>query len=150
MPSGIEDLEGYAVRAANEAVKYDKQGLKTKAIERYDEAIRLLMKLAEFVESPEIRTIYLEKAQKYRRRVEALKSNVDVAYAATATFHDLSTQLLPVRTRYPSAQDSHTHPFPLLPFRRIRLKGPIPASSPHPLTTAAQTARCNSTQERPV
>jgi SpoVK/Ycf46/Vps4 family AAA+-type ATPase len=93
MPSGIEDLEGYAVRAANEAVKYDKQGLKTKAIERYDEAIRLLMKLAEFVESPEIRTIYLEKAQKYRRRVEALKSNVDVAYAAgsgqDAVFDDL-------------------------------------------------------------
>lgn len=98
MPSGIEDLEGYAVQAANEAVNYDKQGLKTKAIERYDEAIRLLMKLAEFVESPEIRTIYIDKAHKYRKRVEALKSNVDVAYA-TGSGQDTVFEDLVVKER---------------------------------------------------
>lgn len=84
MSTGLEDLESYASQAANEAVKYDKEGVRSKAIEKYEETVRLLTKLAEFVESPEIRDVYLTKAQKYMKRMETLKSNVDVTYATNA------------------------------------------------------------------
>lgn len=93
MPSGTEELEGYAMSAASEAVNYDKQGLKTRAVEKYNEAIRLLMELADIVDNTAIKNIYLEKAHKYKKRVEFLNSNMGVSYATgsgqDAVFDDL-------------------------------------------------------------
>jgi len=68
-----QELERLAADKAREAVQLDSQGLRSRAIARYQEAIELLLKLQSFCENPRIRQVYLDNAEKYQARIQQLR-----------------------------------------------------------------------------
>lgn len=68
-----QELEKLAADRAKEAVQLDSQGLRSRAIARYQEAIDLLLKLQSFCESPRIRQVYLDNAERYQARIQQLR-----------------------------------------------------------------------------
>jgi SpoVK/Ycf46/Vps4 family AAA+-type ATPase len=68
-----EELEQMAVKYANEAIQFDKQGARNNAISRYDRAIEILLKLcALYPEAPQNK-LYTQHVENFKRRVQELK-----------------------------------------------------------------------------
>jgi SpoVK/Ycf46/Vps4 family AAA+-type ATPase len=68
-----EELEKMAVKYANEAIHYDKQGSQNLAISRYDRTVEILLKLcALYPEAPQTR-LYNKQIASYKHRVQELK-----------------------------------------------------------------------------
>jgi len=68
-----QELERLAADKAKEAVQLDSQGLRSRAIAKYQEAIELLLKLQSFCENPRIKQVYLENAERYQARIQQLR-----------------------------------------------------------------------------
>jgi len=73
--SASQELEQMAVRFLNEAIKFDKQGAKTNALNRYERAVEILLKLcALYPQAPQNR-FFLEQVESCRRRIRELKDS---------------------------------------------------------------------------
>jgi vacuolar protein-sorting-associated protein 4 len=69
-----QELEQRATEMAKEAVKLDRQGSRTAAISKYQQAVQLLYKILELSEDDRIRAVNWEKIKQYQGRIEQLKS----------------------------------------------------------------------------
>ena len=70
--SASEELESLAVRYANEAIQFDKQGSKGMAISRYQRASEVLLKLCSLYPEAPTNKVYMEHIENYRRRIREL------------------------------------------------------------------------------
>ena len=71
--SPSQELEQMAVKSANEATQFDRQGAKGTAISRYERTVEILLRLcALYPEAPQNR-LYMEQVDSCRRRIRALK-----------------------------------------------------------------------------
>lgn len=71
--SASEELEQMAVKYANDAIQYDKQGARSSAVSRYDRAIEILQKLCVLYPEAPQRKLYSRQVENYKRRVQELK-----------------------------------------------------------------------------
>lgn len=72
---GINELEAIAVQKAQFAVKLDQEGKKNEAVEMYQEVVQLFTKIYEMVDNDAMKKAYLELVNRYKKRVEQLKSS---------------------------------------------------------------------------
>lgn len=70
--SASEELESLAVRYANEAIQFDRQGSKGMAISRYQRASEVLLKLCSLYPEAPTNKVYLEHIENFRRRMKEL------------------------------------------------------------------------------
>lgn len=71
--SASEELEQMAVKFANEAIQFDRQGAKTNAISRYERTAEILLKLcALYPEAPQNK-LYMQQIENYKQRIRQLK-----------------------------------------------------------------------------
>ncbi|MGP3703270.1 MAG: AAA family ATPase [Candidatus Bathyarchaeota archaeon] len=73
--NGLTELEKYALNYANEAVKLDRQGLKNQAVEKYQKAVEVLLKICNLYPNTPQSRIYLKYVESYKRRIEDIKGN---------------------------------------------------------------------------
>ena len=74
--SASQELEQMAARFANEAVQFDRQGVRSNAISRYERTTEILLKLCSlYPEAPQNR-LYMQQVENCKRRVKELKSGV--------------------------------------------------------------------------
>src|SRR5271157_1604366 len=72
--SASQELELMAARFANEAVQFDKQGVRSNAISRYERTTEILLKLCTlYPEAPQNR-LYMQQVENCKRRVKELKN----------------------------------------------------------------------------
>jgi SpoVK/Ycf46/Vps4 family AAA+-type ATPase len=83
--SASEELEQMAVKYANEAIRFDKEGARNNAISRYDRAIEILLKLcALYPEAPQNK-LYAQHVETFKKRVQELKEGrSDPAFDSTS------------------------------------------------------------------
>jgi SpoVK/Ycf46/Vps4 family AAA+-type ATPase len=72
-PSASEELEQMAVKYANQAIQYDKQGSRSLAMSRYDRAIEILLKLCALDPDAPHTKFYAKQVESYKHRVHELK-----------------------------------------------------------------------------
>ncbi len=71
--SASEELEQMAVKYANEAIRFDKEGARNNAISRYERAIEILLKLcALYPEAPQNK-LYAQHVETFKKRAQELK-----------------------------------------------------------------------------
>lgn len=71
--SASEELEQMAVRFANEAIQFDRQGAKSNTISRYERTAEILLKLcALYPEAPQNK-LYMQQIENYKQRIKLLK-----------------------------------------------------------------------------
>ncbi len=70
--SASEELESLAVRYANEAIQFDRQGSKGMATSRYQRASEVLLKLCSLYPEAPTNKVYMEHIENYRRRIKEL------------------------------------------------------------------------------
>lgn len=70
--SASEELESLAVRYANEAIQFDRQGSKGMAVSRYQRASEVLLKLCSLYPEAPTNKVYMEHIENYRRRIKEL------------------------------------------------------------------------------
>ena len=75
--SASEELENLALRYANEAIQFDRQGSKGMAISRYQRACEVLLKLCSLYPEAPLNRVYMEHVDNYRRRIKELNDNGD-------------------------------------------------------------------------
>ena len=72
--SASQELEQMAARFANEAVQFDRQGVRSNAISRYERTTEILLKLCSlYPEAPQNR-LYMQQVENCKRRVKELKN----------------------------------------------------------------------------
>lgn len=71
--SASEELEQMAVKCANEAIQFDRQGSATNAISRYERAAEILIKLCALYPGAPQNRLYMEQTESYKRRIGELK-----------------------------------------------------------------------------
>ncbi|MFB5599082.1 MAG: AAA family ATPase [Nitrososphaeraceae archaeon] len=72
-----QELENTASKFASEAIKFDSQGSRRKAIELYQHAIEALNKLIQIYPEYKLNKIYMERANAYMNRIKSLQiSNI--------------------------------------------------------------------------
>jgi SpoVK/Ycf46/Vps4 family AAA+-type ATPase len=72
--SASQELELMAARFANEAVQFDRQGVRSNAISRYERTTEILLKLCTlYPEAPQNR-LYMQQVENCKRRVKELKN----------------------------------------------------------------------------
>lgn len=70
--SASEELKNLAVRYANEAIHFDRQGSKGMAVSRYQRASEVLLKLCSLYPEASTNRVYMEHVKNYRRRIKEL------------------------------------------------------------------------------
>jgi SpoVK/Ycf46/Vps4 family AAA+-type ATPase len=70
--SASEELESLAVRYANEAIQFDRQGSKGMATSRYQRASEVLLKLCSLYPEAPTNKVYMEHIENFRRRIKEL------------------------------------------------------------------------------
>jgi len=71
--SASEQLEQLAVKYANEAIQFDRQGARSNAVSRYERTVEILLKLcALYPEAPQNK-LYMEQIERCKRRIRELK-----------------------------------------------------------------------------
>lgn len=88
--SASEELENLALRYANEAIQFDRQGSKGMAVSRYQRASEVLLKLCSLYPDAPLNRVYMEHVENYRRRIKELNDQGDRINATRAP--SLSTQ----------------------------------------------------------
>jgi SpoVK/Ycf46/Vps4 family AAA+-type ATPase len=73
--SASEELEQMAVKFAQEAIQFDRQGAKNNAISRYERTVEILLKLCALYPGVSQNRLYLEQIENYRQRIKQLKEN---------------------------------------------------------------------------
>jgi len=69
----LTELEQLAAKSAQEAINYDKQGLKGMAISKYKRSIEILTKLCSLHPEAPQNKVYVEYTQQYENRVKELE-----------------------------------------------------------------------------
>ncbi|HZD12475.1 MAG TPA: AAA family ATPase [Candidatus Binatus sp.] len=75
--SASEELEGLAVRCANEAIELEKKGSKRLAAQKYQRALEVLLKLCSLYPTAAQNRVYMEHADAYRKRIQELQSQAN-------------------------------------------------------------------------
>lgn len=75
--SASEELEKLALRYANEAIQFDRQGSKGIAVSRYQRASEVLLKLCSLYPEAALNKVYMEHVENYRRRIRELGDQGD-------------------------------------------------------------------------
>jgi len=70
--SASQELENLALRYANEAIQYDRQGSKGMAVSHYQRACEVLLKLCSLYPDAALNRVYMEHVEGYRRRIKQL------------------------------------------------------------------------------
>jgi SpoVK/Ycf46/Vps4 family AAA+-type ATPase len=76
--SASSELERRATAYALEAVKFDKQGIKGRAISLYQKAIESLLQLVQLYPEYGLNKVYVQRAIAYQERIKALQGSVSV------------------------------------------------------------------------
>lgn len=76
MALAAAELEGLARRYANEAVAADRQGMRSRAIANYQQAIEVLNKLVSLYPGYELNSVYIQRIKAYQERIRILKGEV--------------------------------------------------------------------------
>ena len=92
--SASEELEQMAVKYANDAIHYDKQGAKNSAVSRYDRAIEILQKLCVLYPEAPQRKLYSRQVENYKRRVQELKNGQPLSDEQTQSTRPAKAQRL--------------------------------------------------------
>ncbi len=69
----LEELERYAIKHANEAVRFDRQGAWGLAITEYQKAVEILLKLCSLYPNSPHYSIYINRVEEYRKRIKELQ-----------------------------------------------------------------------------
>ncbi|HID18473.1 TPA: AAA family ATPase, partial [Candidatus Bathyarchaeota archaeon] len=69
----LEELERYAVRHANQAVRLDRQGARGLALTEYQRAVEVLLKLCSLYPNSPQHEIYMQRIDAYRQRIKVLR-----------------------------------------------------------------------------
>ena len=72
--SASEELEGLAVRFAQEAIELEKKGSRRLAAQKYQRALEVLLKLCALYPTAAQNRVYMEHAEAYRRRIQELQT----------------------------------------------------------------------------
>lgn len=72
--TATEELMKAATYYASEAVKYDKQGSRVKAISAYQRTIEILLKIIQFHPDYNLNKVYMQRIQAYKSRINALQN----------------------------------------------------------------------------
>ncbi len=70
----VEELESVAIRYAQNAVTLDKQGRRDEAMMAYQRAIDNLLRIVSIQPNYNLNTIYIQRANVYKTRIQALKN----------------------------------------------------------------------------
>lgn len=73
--SASQELENLALRYANEAIQFDRQGSKGMAVSRYQRAAEVLLKLCSLYPDASLNKVYMEHVENYRRRIKELNEH---------------------------------------------------------------------------
>lgn len=73
MATAAKELEEAASRYASQAIRFDSHGARGAAIQMYQKAISILIKLAQLYPGYKLNRLYLERAKAYEERVKALQ-----------------------------------------------------------------------------
>lgn len=71
--SASEELEQMAVKSANEAIQFDRQGAKSNAISRYERTAEILLKLCSLYPEAPQNKLYMQKIDNCKQRIRQLK-----------------------------------------------------------------------------
>lgn len=71
--SASEELEQMAVKSANEAIQFDRQGAKSNAISRYERTAEILLKLCSLYPEAPHNKLYMQKIDNCKQRIRQLK-----------------------------------------------------------------------------
>ncbi|MCK4243459.1 AAA family ATPase [Candidatus Bathyarchaeota archaeon] len=92
------ELEELASKYANEAIRFDRQGLKGTALAKYQRAVEILLKLCSLYPSASQNKVYLRLIEQYEHRInqlQGLETYVEPAKKAKETeFEDLDQLVL--------------------------------------------------------
>ena len=72
--SASEELEGLAVKFAQEAIELEKKGSRRLAAQKYQRALEVLLKLCALYPTAAQNRVYMEHAEAYRRRIQELQT----------------------------------------------------------------------------
>ncbi|MEM4575977.1 MAG: AAA family ATPase [Candidatus Nezhaarchaeales archaeon] len=70
------ELEKLALKYAERAMNYEREGMKSRAIEDYSRAAEILLKLVSLYPNYPLNKVYVEKAMRYQQRVKQLQSGL--------------------------------------------------------------------------
>jgi hypothetical protein len=68
-----QELENSARRYAAEAIKFDSQGSRGLAVQAYQRAVDVLVKLIQLYPDYKLNKIYMQRASTYQNRIKALQ-----------------------------------------------------------------------------
>jgi len=71
----VEELEGIAIKCAQEAVTLDRQGKRELAVRAYQKAIENLLKIVNINPNYELNNIYTQRANVYKTRIKVLQDS---------------------------------------------------------------------------
>src|SRR5467141_5470655 len=72
--SASEELEGLAVKFAQEAIELEKKGSRRLAAQKYQRALEFLLKLCALYPTAAQNRVYMEHAEAYRKRIQELQT----------------------------------------------------------------------------
>src|SRR5437879_3270167 len=72
--TATEELEGIAVKFAQEAIELEKKGSRRLAAQKYQRALEVLLKLCALYPTAAQNRVYMEHAEAYRRRIQELQT----------------------------------------------------------------------------
>ena len=72
--SASQELELMAAKFANEAVQFDRQGVRSNAISRYERTTEILLKLCSLYPEAPQNKLYMQQVENCKRRVKELKN----------------------------------------------------------------------------
>ena len=79
-----QELENSASKYAAEAIKFDSQGSRALAIQAYQRAVEVLVKLIQLYPDYKLNKIYMQRASNYQNRIKTLQmpSNITGSHNA--------------------------------------------------------------------
>ncbi len=88
------ELEKLALKYAEDATNYEREGMSGKAIENYSKAAEILLKLVKLYPNYPLNRVYIEKALLYQQRVKQLQMGLSMGFMSsidkTSTVDDVA------------------------------------------------------------
>ncbi|RLF07867.1 MAG: AAA family ATPase [Thermoprotei archaeon] len=76
------ELEKLALKYAEDATNYEREGMRGKAIENYSKAAEVLLKLVKLYPNYPLNRVYIEKALMYQQRVKQLQMGLSMGFVS--------------------------------------------------------------------
>ncbi|MHC1628294.1 MAG: AAA family ATPase [Candidatus Nezhaarchaeales archaeon] len=77
------ELEKLALKYAEDATNYEREGMRGKAIENYSKAAEILLKLVKLYPNYPLNRVYIEKALMYQQRVKQLQMGLSMGFMSS-------------------------------------------------------------------